>query len=501
MAARPRFVQARKSTILAPITESDVEITLTELVDIYDNALAFADFGVIAYLTIDPGGTNEEIISFTALTQNDDGTCTLTGVTRGLKAIYPYASGGTARPHGGGDKVIVTNNPQLLEAILAYIDGISIAGAANATTIAQGLVELATSAEINAGTTTGGTGAGLSVTPDQLAASNYGTRLPDAAGAAFAAAVTGMIIPYGGDTAPSGFLLCDGTSYAVATYPTLAGVLKGRYGYGSGQTFTADAGTDFITAVSHGLSNGDRIFVGTTNTLPAGLSANTVYYVINKTTNTFQLSTSSGGAAIDITTTGTGTHTLYTSIKVPNLRSSFPMGKGQKTVTFTFDGAVDVDPGTDEITVASNTYLQTGQAVALTGSSLPTGLSATTYYVIRVSATVIQLATTLANALAGTPVNITADGSGTCTLTLTLTSRSMGAEGGEETHALTIAEIPSHTHAINNISPNTGGLGSTNIDGTDDSGTEFNLATAATGGSTAHNIVPPFVVVEYLIKT
>jgi hypothetical protein len=74
--------------------------------------------------------------------------------------------------------------------------------------------------------------------------------------------------------------------------------------------FTANATTDYITSVAHGLSNGDVVVLTTTVTLPAGLSLLTPYYVINKTTDTFQLSLTSGGTNIDITDTGTGVHTF-----------------------------------------------------------------------------------------------------------------------------------------------------------------------------------------------
>lgn len=74
-------------------------------------------------------------------------------------------------------------------------------------------------------------------------------------------------------------------------------------------TCTANASTNFITSAGHGLSNGYILKFSTTTTLPAGLSTNTAYFVINKTTDTFQVSLTSGGSAVDITDTGTGTHT------------------------------------------------------------------------------------------------------------------------------------------------------------------------------------------------
>lgn len=79
----------------------------------------------------------------------------------------------------------------------------------------------------------------------------------------------------------------------------------------------------------------------------------------------------------------------------------------------------DVNTTNDTITEASHGY-KTGLKVALTnsGGALPTGLSATDYYVIRVDDNTIKLASSQANALAGTAVNITAaSGGGTHTLT------------------------------------------------------------------------------------
>lgn len=78
----------------------------------------------------------------------------------------------------------------------------------------------------------------------------------------------------------------------------------------------------------------------------------------------------------------------------------------------------DVDVGADQITISAHGY-RTGLKVALTTSgALPTGLSATDYYVILNDGNTIQLATSAANAAAGTAVNITAAaGGGTHTLT------------------------------------------------------------------------------------
>lgn len=71
-----------------------------------------------------------------------------------------------------------------------------------------------------------------------------------------------------------------------------------------------------VTATSHGLINGDRVLFQTTSLLPTGISANTVYFVINAATNTFQISATSGGAAIGTSGTQSGTHTCFEVVDV-----------------------------------------------------------------------------------------------------------------------------------------------------------------------------------------
>lgn len=76
------------------------------------------------------------------------------------------------------------------------------------------------------------------------------------------------------------------------------------------KTFTADATANTGTSNGHGLLNGQKARVTTTGVLPAPLAAGTDYFLVGVNTNTWQFAATLGGAAIDLTTDGTGTHTL-----------------------------------------------------------------------------------------------------------------------------------------------------------------------------------------------
>ncbi|MCL5099270.1 MAG: hypothetical protein M1608_17395 [Candidatus Omnitrophica bacterium] len=81
---------------------------------------------------------------------------------------------------------------------------------------------------------------------------------------------------------------------------------------------TVDPDTDFITAAGHGLSNGTPIYL-IADVIPTGATQYEKYYVINATTNTFQIATAffaGGGAATDFTTSGTTVK--YTELLVEN---------------------------------------------------------------------------------------------------------------------------------------------------------------------------------------
>lgn len=115
-----------------------------------------------------------------------------------------------------------------------------------------------------------------------------------------------------------------------------------------------------------------------------------------------------GGSALRVLTNVEGFEAIYEYPDFPD------------NLSYTFTGEADDDKLTIAGASASAPHdFKTADKVRVSnsGGALPTGLSAaTTYYVIYDSATTIKLATSEANALAGTAIDLTADGSGTQTI-------------------------------------------------------------------------------------
>ena len=165
------------------VASSDTSVTLTSFKQPVNNyPLSMTDFGTIGYLTLEPGSaTRQEFVSFTGVTQNGDGTATLTGVTRGLAPVSPFTASSTLqKAHAGGTSAVLSNPPQFYERFTnkentqyitgawgfqgtaptstgcatatelcnkAYVDATANAGAATSTETNGGIVELGTLAE------------------------------------------------------------------------------------------------------------------------------------------------------------------------------------------------------------------------------------------------------------------------------------------------------------------------------------------------------------------
>jgi microcystin-dependent protein len=78
-----------------------------------------------------------------------------------------------------------------------------------------------------------------------------------------------------------------------------------------------------------------------------------------------------------------------------------------------------------------------------------------------------------------------------------LTTRALGATGGTETHQLTVAEMPSHTHSVHAHAPSLPAApGPDPVAGVDIAGAG---STGSAGGDAAHENMPPFVALNWII--
>ncbi|MFI7643737.1 hypothetical protein [Nonomuraea sp. NPDC049400] len=84
-------------------------------------------------------------------------------------------------------------------------------------------------------------------------------------------------------------------------YTPLNGSTKG-FGTVDSAGVTADA----IQSAAHGLADNDRVMVFNVfaESLPAGLTEGTIYYVVSSATDTFEVSLTQGGASVNITGQG-----------------------------------------------------------------------------------------------------------------------------------------------------------------------------------------------------
>jgi hypothetical protein len=121
--------------------------------------------------------------------------------------------------------------------------------------------------------------------------------------------------------------IATGTSYYIVDAATDTFRVAASVGGTAISTTTAGSGIHtastpaIINWTSHGLANGTAVGFTTTGTLPAGMTADTVYYVNTATTNAFQISAAVGGVSVVTTTAGSGVHTASFPYTVGSLVS------------------------------------------------------------------------------------------------------------------------------------------------------------------------------------
>lgn len=160
-------------------------------------------------------------------------------------------------------------------------------------------------------------------------------------------APTATVLPYAAASAPSGWLLCDGSAISRTTYASLFAIIGTSHGSGDGSTtfnipdyrgrflrgVDSGAGRDpdsgsasstvtitiaapgVVTHTSHGFATNDPVIFSTTGALPTGITAGTTYYVIVVNSNSYQLATIINGGALTTSGSQSGTHTVVNQAK------------------------------------------------------------------------------------------------------------------------------------------------------------------------------------------
>lgn len=112
MADNFNFVQAQKFRLAGSGVTSSATSIILQSFKLPDGSttITLSNFGDIGFMTLEPGTSREEQISFTGVTQNADGTATLTGVTRGLRFVSPYDEvSANKKSHAGGSIAVISN--------------------------------------------------------------------------------------------------------------------------------------------------------------------------------------------------------------------------------------------------------------------------------------------------------------------------------------------------------------------------------------------------------
>ena len=135
-----------------------------------------------------------------------------------------------------------------------------------------------------------------------------------------------------------------------------------------------DVNTETFTSAGHGLANGDIIFptlnfdAGAVYPLQvyAGGMTQVMHYIVNKTDNTFQLSLTSGGAAINLTDNVLMDLTKWHFESIVNeiVIADLPPAKTYKVIARNFKG-----PGAGYLNFYANTKVGADNVFAVTGQS------------------------------------------------------------------------------------------------------------------------------------
>lgn len=261
-----------------------------------------------------------------------------------------------------------------------------------------------------------------------------------------------VVYSNGGGTSIAG--LTSGTTYYVdlinankfALKPSTAGarIDLESYGTGTAHTFVRTLPrptADTIYQANHGLTSGTQLLYNANGgTVIGGLTDLGTYYVKDiVSADRFTLSETPGGSRVNITATGVGTQILQFQSE-GGFDGSYSVGTVTGPTSFTltttsevpflirsFDPSTDIDYTNDWITLA-NHRLATASPVTYGnggGTDVTNLTDGVEYYVIRLDKDTIRLSTSVADALAGTYIDLATGATGTAH---TLTSANIAGE-------------------------------------------------------------------------
>lgn len=164
-----------------------------------------------------------------------------------------------------------------------------------------------------------------------------------------------------------------------------------------------------FTTPTHGFADGTQVIFNTSNSLPQGISATTIYFIVNSSLTTFQVSLTSGGLPIVPITQGVGTHTVRRA--------------ADDTFTFNSHGLANGDI----VNIIST-------------ANVPDGIvSAESYYVVYATTNTFKLS----EILGGPAIDLSSTGSGILTVT-NLSSLAPGAPAVGSTFLFAQVNFPLH---------------------------------------------------------
>lgn len=143
-----QFVQAQPFKLSGSGSSiGDTAVTLQSMVGIDGALITTSNIGITGFGTLEPGnGAQEEAVEFTGVTQNANGTATLTGVSTVMFKSPYTATPGLAKTHAGNTTFILSNDAAFYAAILQYVDNSISSGGIPATNLVAGISTLSVAA-------------------------------------------------------------------------------------------------------------------------------------------------------------------------------------------------------------------------------------------------------------------------------------------------------------------------------------------------------------------